>query len=184
MIDDKNKIIISGLWDTLKRYDSYIATVNFKSGLITSLNIAIFGAVILKAKDIIDQHPDTKVAIAIALFLISALSAISIIWVIKSISPKLTAKKLTQTSEDSIFFFGSVSKNLTPEHYTIKVNNYSPEKFQNDLANQVYEVANILQLKFNLIKVASNITKLNLLIMIALSACLFFSNIGAEPCLH
>ena len=39
----------SDLWDIIKRYDSYIATINFKSGLITTFNFGVFAGLLVKA---------------------------------------------------------------------------------------------------------------------------------------
>lgn len=182
-MEDERKIKISALWDTLKRYDAYIATVNFKSGLITSLNLAVFGAVLLKSGELISQHNNIKITLSLVLFLVSILSLLSVVWVVKSISPKLSSKS-TNPIQPSVFFFGSVAKYETTESYSNAYSNIDIDNFEKDLINQVYEVASITDSKFKLIKFAGFLTKLNLLSLIALAALILLNVMEIPLCLH
>ncbi|WP_134544016.1 hypothetical protein [Pseudomonas aeruginosa] len=103
-ITDEQKTRISGHWDSLKRFDGYIGTANFKCGLITSLNAAVFGGVILKADQILSTSAETSKIILILLLGIVSLSALSIFWVIRSIWPNLKSASLSQ-GNPSLYFF-------------------------------------------------------------------------------
>ncbi|WP_124350480.1 MULTISPECIES: Pycsar system effector family protein [Pseudomonas] len=181
MVDDEQKIRISGLWDNLKRYDSYISAVNFRSGLLTSFAAAVFGGVILKADQLIQASQNLKIAITVSLLGIGISSLLIIYWVIKSIWPNLTTNK-HKLNKPSIFFFGSVSKNFNAKTYAETLHDIPIDEFEADLAIQVHEVAEVTLLKFSTISKAANCAKLNLLLLMILLALVLADSIGIHIC--
>lgn len=179
---DDQKIRISGLWDTLKRYDSYISTVNFKSGLIASFNTAVFAGVILKTEEITKLSVKLHSATALLLSLISLLSILSIFWVIRSIWPNLKSASLgnSKNQQPSLFFFASVSKNFTAENYAETLRTSTVDALEKDLAIQVHEVASLTLIKFRRIARAGWMTILNLICLIILGLALTI-DLGALP---
>lgn len=164
-VTDFQKIKISGLWDSLKRYDGYITAVNFKSGLITTFNTALIAGVIVKADDIYKSNGCCQLAISIILILISLVSIASVIWVAISIFPSLS--KFTSTYR-SLFYFGSVAT-FTALDYAESVKKCTVEDYEKDLAMQVQELGRILDKKFKTLKVAIRITMVNLFLLSVLS---------------
>ena len=123
-MSDEEKTRISSLWETLKRYDVYIGSVNFKSGLLASFNVAVFGGVLLKIETVNLSYALYK-WIALALLVIIFIStSIALYWVIKSIWPNLNSASNASQQELSMIFFGSVA------------NNFSVEKFSSTMAKR------------------------------------------------
>lgn len=181
-INDDQKIRISGHWDSLKRFDIYIGSVNFKCGLITTLNAAVFGGVILKSKEIITIDETVSKPIATLIFLIIILSALSIIWVIRSIWPNLKSLS-TSSGAPSLYFFGSISKNFSAQSFADKSHSTSIDEIERDLAIQVHEVASITSLKMRHISTASLITIANLISLLILGILVTLKSLGADLCL-
>ncbi|PWB37064.1 MULTISPECIES: Pycsar system effector family protein [Pseudomonas] len=168
-VSDEQKLRMSSLWDSLKRFDAYIGTVNFKSGLLTTLNAAIFGGVVLKADSFIQKESHYLYLLIFILTIITLLSLLSIYYVIKSIWPNLTSASTGpgETEPHSIFFFGSIAKNFTASEFANSVKIKSADELERDLSIQVHEVAVITDLKFKIISKAANLTKWNLVALLA-----------------
>ncbi|MFK4135328.1 Pycsar system effector family protein [Pseudomonas luteola] len=180
-VDDDQKIRISGMWDTLKRYDNYIGTVNFRSGLITSFSAAVFGGILLKADQIIQSSSGLKIPIAMILLIIGLLSILSIYWVIRSIWPNLNTNKENK-NKHSLFFFGSVAKNFSQESYARSIKEVTLDDFEKDLAIQVHEVAEITLEKFSIISKAATFVKWTLLFLLILLILLIIDSSGVHLC--
>ncbi len=184
-VSDEQKLRISGLWDSLKRYDTYIGTVNFKSGLLTTLNAAIFGGVVLKSDALITKESLYREALTINMVLIAILSLFSIYWVIKSIWPDLTSASTSpakKISDPSLYFFGSVSRNFSAESYADALRDSTVDKIERDLAIQVHEVAVVTSLKFKTISIASLFTKINIVALLAFGVIQVLQSSGYVIC--
>lgn len=169
----------SDLWDIIKRYDSYIATINFKSGLITTFNFGIFAGLLLKASDLLPDSGFYMWAIAINLVLIALFSLLSVIFVINSIKPKLeSSEKLKPTS---VVFFGSVAE-YEREDYLKKFESMDANSFLEDISGQVHEVARITKSKFNSLDKATTSTKVNLFLLLILFILIVFDTLGVTLC--
>ena len=108
-VDDFQKLRISGHWDSLKRFDSYITATNFKCGLLTTLNAAILGGITVKLSSAQPVGGVIEFYIKITAILISLFSVTSIIMIIRTIKPRLGDNN-TDTNP-SLFFFSDISKN-------------------------------------------------------------------------
>ena len=165
-LSDEQKLKITCLSDALKRYDSYIGTTNFKSGLLITFNAAIFGGLILKAGDLI-KPGYLKVWIILALIIISVLSLLSIAAVINTIWPNLksasNAARSEKTNEPpSILFFKSVADNFDATTYADRISSINYLELERDLAIQVHEVATVTLDKHVKIATAAKHTRLNI----------------------
>ncbi|SET81334.1 Pycsar system effector family protein [Pseudomonas graminis] len=167
-VSDEQKLRLSSMWDSLKRFDTYIGTVNFKSGLLTTLNAAIFGGVVLKADAFIKNGSYYQILLIAILAVIAMLSLLSIYYVIKSIWPNLaSASTGTKPSRSpSIFFFGSVSRNFIAAEFVNTVQQKTIDELERDLIVQVHEVAVITDLKFKVIAKAARLTVWNLVFLL------------------
>ncbi|MHA6578452.1 Pycsar system effector family protein [Pseudomonas yamanorum] len=183
-VSDEQKLRISSMWDSLKRFDAYIGTVNFKSGLLTTLNAAIFGGIVLKADSLIQTGSHYQVLLIAILAAIALLSLLSIYHVIKSIWPNLTSastdKKVPQSP--SIFFFSSVSKNFTAAQFVDAVQQKSVDELERDLIVQVHEVAVITDLKFKIIAKAAKLTAWNLMVLLGFGFVQILESTGYHLC--
>lgn len=167
-VSDEQKLRISSMWDSLKRFDSYIGTVNFKSGLLTTLNAAIFGGVVLKADSFIQRDSHYQIILIAVLVVIALLSLLSIYHVIKSIWPNLTSASTDTkpSTSPSIFFFSSVSRNFTAAQFVDAVQQKNADEIERDLIVQVHEVAAITDLKFKVIARSAKFTAWNLVALL------------------
>lgn len=181
---DFEKIKISALWDSLKRFDGYIATVNFKSGLLATLNSAIFAGVILKSSEIVSLTSGyIKLGVALSLLLIGLTALLSIFLVIKTIWPNLLSESnKVNASLKSLFFFKSVAENYTKEDYVKKIESSDFDTFLKDLAGQVHEVAAVTNAKMMTITNAGRVAAANLLFLAVLSALLITELLGVKLC--
>ena len=166
-VSDEQKLRISSMWDSLKRFDAYIGTVNFKSGLLTTLNAAIFGGVVLKADSFILNDSQYNVLLIAILAVVALLSLLSIYHVIKSIWPNLTSASTSakKSQSPSIFFFSSVSRNFSASQFVDAVQQKNADELERDLIVQVHEVAVITDLKFKVIEKAAKLTVWNLVVL-------------------
>lgn len=181
---DYEKIKISALWDSLKRFDGYISTVNFKSGLLATFNSAIFVGVILKSSEILTAvNGAVKVVLLCGLIAISLISLLSIFWVIKSIWPNLSSSSLGSVSkEHSILFFASIAKNYNAQEYIDKIKGINFQDFESDLSRQVHEVAVVTSEKMKKISVASRIAVVNLMLLGFLAFVFIYEVSGIKIC--
>ncbi len=163
---DKDKIAF--LFDVLKRYDNYIATTNFKSGLILSfLGVVILGVAKL-AKDLTSGAYDCAYLVFIVCSILTiAFAMISIYKLLRAVTPRI------MTSSNSLIFFGSVSKLENSEEYSNSINQLTEGDIIQDLSRQVYEVAKITNLKFIALK--STIKLIIFTVLPLLSLTLFLS---------
>lgn len=181
-MNDEEKTRVSSLWETLKRYDVYIGSVNFKSGLLTSFNIAVFGGILLKIETLnISYAPYKWISLAL-LITIFASTSIALYWVIKSIWPNLTSASNAKTVEPSMIFFGSVANNFSAETFKSTMANRTSKEIERDLCVQIHEVASITQLKFKLIAKSSFFSKLTIISLLGLAITTSLNHFGIILC--
>ncbi|BBS85183.1 hypothetical protein HB860_21855 [Aeromonas sp. 3925] len=161
-VNDAQKIITSGMWDTLKRYDAYISTVNFKCGLLTSFNAAITFGILSKFDSIIKNQHELKILIILSCIASLFLCIVSLFYVFKSIWPNLSSSSTLLGAEPSVIFFGSVSRNFNAKSYSEKMVNISYHEYIKDLSIQVHEMAVITSIKMSSIEKAGKFSKYNL----------------------
>lgn len=169
----------SDLWDIIKRYDSYIATINFKSGLITTFNFGVFAGLLVKASELLPDSGFYLWAISINLVLIALCSMLSIFFVMNSIKPKLDSSDKPKPS--SVIFFGSVADS-DREDYINKFKSTDADAFLEDISGQVHEVAGITKSKFNSLDRATTSTKVNLFLLLILFILIVFNTLGVTLC--
>jgi hypothetical protein len=169
----------SDLWDIIKRYDSYIATINFKSGLIITFNFGIFAGLMLKTTDLIPDSGFYMWSISFNLVLIAVFSMLSVIFVINSIEPKLASSE--KSKPNSVIFFGSVAE-FDRQVYIEKMTTMNENEFLEDISGQVHEVARITKDKFNILDKATTSTKVNLFLLLILFILLVSNSLGIRLC--
>lgn len=146
-VGDDQKLRVSGLWEILKRYDTYVGAVNFRCGLIASFSAAVFGTVILKAEKLLDGIGALHAVQSVLLLIVSLLALVSIYFVIKTIYPDLRSN-LDKTNKHSLIFFKSVADNYKSSDYVAAIQSLSVDELERDLAIQIHEVAIITADKF------------------------------------
>jgi hypothetical protein len=171
------------MWDTIKRYDGYISTVNFRCGLIASFSAAVFGGVILKADALLLGAPSAKYLLASLLVALGLLSLLSIYWVVRTIWPDLTSN-VSGSNDPSLFFFESVANKFDASSYYDKQNKRTIDEFEKDLAIQVHEVARVTSLKFRVVSKAANCVKWSLAVMAAIICLVVVNSLGVTLCLR
>ncbi|WP_273762084.1 Pycsar system effector family protein [Aeromonas hydrophila] len=181
-VDDAKKVIISGMWDTLKRYDAYIATVNFKCGLLTSFNAAIAFSILSKFDAIMKSQHDYKSLMVLLCIASLFLCITSLYYVFKSIWPNLSSGSTSAGSEPSVIFFGSVSGKFNADTYSRKMESISCQDYIKDLSIQVHEMAVITSVKMASIERAGKFSKYNLF-PITLIMLVWIFNISGGICL-
>lgn len=146
------------LFDILKRYDHYVATTNFKVGLIMSfLGVTIFGLIIRVLA--ISPEPAGCNYLYYATVLLSGLtvlfSMLSALNLLRAIFPSNKSK----AGGESLIFFGDVAViDGGVSSYVKKIEDADLEELVEDLSKQIYFVAEIINEKFRVLKVAVNIT--------------------------
>lgn len=181
-MSDEEKTRISSLWETLKRYDVYIGSVNFKSGLLASFNVAVFGGVLLKIETVNLSYALYK-WIALALLVIIFIStSIALYWVIKSIWPNLNSASNASQQELSMIFFGSVANNFSVEKFSSTMAKRTSKEIERDLCVQIHEVATITHLKFKLIAKSSLFSKITIISLLGLAITVALNHFGVMLC--
>lgn len=181
-VDDNDKIRISSLWETLKRYDTYIGSVNFKSGLLASFNVAVLGGIIIKL-DALSISINTYRWIALASTITIILSTCaSLLWIIKSIWPNISSASSDKSQPKSMIFFGSVAQHFSSDTYRASMSNRTATEIEADLCIQIHEVATITQIKFALISKAAKFSKLTLVALMILGLAFTLNHFGVVLC--
>lgn len=179
VLDDESgnfKDKTSFLFDVIKRYDHYVATTNFKVGLMMSF----VGAVVLGLTiRVISLNPAESgcnysyysALMSSALTIIIALSAA--INLLRSVFPNTK----THCGDKSLIFFGDVA---TCENgidgYKEKIEKSSPENLLSDLSKQTFIVAEIVNEKFRVLKISVRIIIYGVIPFLAISLLLLIFN--------
>lgn len=151
-LKDKTSLLI----DVLKRYDHYVATTNFKVGLMMSFLGAIVLGLTIRVI-LLNPIQGEVGCIRYAAIVVSVLTIISslfaAIYLLRAVFPD--TKNIDGTG--SVVFFGSVaSENKNADEYYRKVVSIEQDAILRDLAVQVYNVARVVSQKFKVLKVAVN----------------------------
>ncbi len=160
---------IEFLWKVISRYDQYYSETNSKAAVLLAFNTFILGTIIIKFDEIWKVFDDYCLTIFIAniCLLIILLATIISTWkVIKGIYPFLDSPQHPEDYNSNIFF-GHVNNYKNEIDYKNKLDNFSLENLNQDLAFQAYILAKGLTKKFNFFKSAF---KANLWQMAALLA--------------
>lgn len=182
-VQDDQKIRISGMWDTLKRYDGYIATVNFRCGLIASFSAAVFGGVLLKADALLGLSDSRNYILAFMLAILAICALLSIYWVVRTIWPDLSTNA-SGGNKPSMLFFGSVAQSFTASEYAAAACIRTVDDLETDLAIQVHEVAQITLKKFELVSKAAKCVKWSLTVMGIIMIIVLLDSLGITLCLR
>lgn len=128
----------------LSRYDHYIEGVQSKSNLYITLNTFVLtGSVTLFG----GFENDLSNFLIGLLLLIIISSVIATIYILLAVNPK--TKK---GDNDSIIFFGNVQEKKANAEYWEVIKNTNKSDFEEDLANQVQQVASIVCKKHKTLK--------------------------------
>lgn len=142
--------------DVLERYDHYVATTNFKVGLMMSF----LGAIVLGLTiRVISLQPVQQgvSCIRYAAIIISLLTILSSLFAAIQLLRVVFPDTKNTDGAGSIIFFGSVvSENKSADEYYDKVVSVEHDKLLRDLATQTYNVAGVVNQKFKVLKVAVN----------------------------
>lgn len=157
-VGDDQKLRVSGLWEILKRYDTYVGAVNFRCGLLASFSAAVFGTVVLKAEKLLDGIGALRGVQSALLLVVALLALTSIYFVIKTIYPDLRTN-LEKSNKHSLIFFKSVADNYKCKEYVSAIQLLSVDELEQDLAIQIHEVAVITSDKFKSIAKAALVIK-------------------------
>ena len=154
--NDSLKEKASFLFDVIKRYDHYIATTNFKVGLMMSfLSAVVVGLVVKIISTEVATGVDRLAWLTLSFsFLTIAFSLITSRLLLKVIFPDTSSCNETE----SLIFYGDVSRfNSTSQEYAQKFKSADLEKLVEDLSVQAFYVAKVADEKFIWIKKSVNI---------------------------
>jgi hypothetical protein len=142
------------LFDVIKRYDHYVATTNFKVGLMMSFVGAIILGLTIRVMSLNPPQEGCDYFYYATIFS-SALtifcSLISAINLLRAVFPNTK----THDGGKSLIFFGDVAscKNGV-DGYTQKINEATQESLLEDLSKQIFIVAEVINEKFRILKIA------------------------------
>ena len=160
------------LFDVIKRYDHYIATTNFKVGLMMSFIGAIILGLTIRAMSItpIESGCSTTYYCAITTSILTITTALFA-------SAKLLQAVFPNTKnyngKKSLIFFGGVSSYENGiEGYKKRVKSITPEELLEDLSEQAFILAEVTTEKFSTLKAAVNIIKFGTIPLLGASVLL------------
>ena len=168
----ENEKKVSFLFDVIKRYDHYIGTTNFKVALMLSFLATVVIGLSFRFTTI-EPCVSTTSYILIALYtsaiLTIILSMITAYFLIRVVFPN--TKNIIAGS--SLVFFGDVSKvEGGAEGYLKKIKKKTYDDLLTDLATQTHQVATVTAMKFETLKLASQILSYGVLPFLTLSMIL------------
>jgi len=163
---------VSFLFDVIKRYDHYIATTNFKVGLLMSFIGAVTIGLSIRVASMkvstFDSYCLYYGVIAFSVLCILA-SLVSAFFLMKVVIPNTKSN----IEGESLIFFGDVA-NLQggAEKYKESIEVITLEKLLEDLSYQTYAAAEVVNEKFRTLKVAVNIITFGVIPLLAISLTL------------
>jgi len=170
--NDKLKDKISFLFDVIKRYDHYIATTNFKVGLMMSFVGAIVIGLTIRVMSISPVGSGCN-SLYYSALLFSALTIILSLSAAINLLRAVFPNTKTHDGDKSLIFFGDVA---TCENgvggYQGKVGAASAEQLLDDLSKQAFIIAEIISEKFRILKIATGIIIYGVVPLLAISLLL------------
>ncbi|WP_158683503.1 Pycsar system effector family protein [Pseudoalteromonas sp. T1lg24] len=173
MSDSDNLINKSAfLFDVLKRYDHYVATTNFKVGLMMSFIGAIILGLTIRVMSLVPEAGScnylyySAIIFSILTITFSLCSAINLLRVV---FPNTT----TSSDYKSLIFFGDVKNTENgADGYIKKIEEVTSADLLKDLSKQTYVVAGIIDGKFRLLKTSVRMISYGVIPLLAISLLL------------
>lgn len=160
------------LFDVIKRYDHYVATTNFKVGLMMSFVGAIVLGLTIRVMSLNPAESGCNYLYYSAL-LFSALTIILSLSAAINLLRAVFPNTKTHSGDKSLIFFGDVA---TCENgidgYEEKIEQASSENLLSDLSKQTFIVAEIINEKFRVLKIAVRIIIYGVIPLLAISLLL------------
>lgn len=160
------------LFDVIKRYDHYVATTNFKVGLMMSFVGVIVLGVTVRVMSINPAQSGCNylyyaVLLSSALTIICSLSAA--VNLLRAVFPNTK----THSGDKSLIFFGDVASCESGVNgYKEKVEKATPESLLEDLSKQTFILAEIINEKFRVLKISVRIIIYGVIPLLAISLLL------------
>lgn len=165
------------LFDVIKRYDHYIATTNFKVGLLMSFVAAIILALSIR---IMLMTPSSE---SDCNYLYYAASFFSVFTIFLSLAAAINLLRVTfpntetDKSYKSMVFYGDVLANDNgADGYAKKIREATLEEILEDLSKQTFMVSEVINEKFRVLKIAVRIVVYGVVPMLAISLLLLMFN--------
>ncbi|MDO6814792.1 Pycsar system effector family protein [Cobetia amphilecti] len=153
-IDEDHKEKCDFLFNVIGRYDHYIATTNFKIGLMFSFVSAATLGLSIRAVSVNPLHESCGILSYITLILILVtivFSLVTAVFLLKAVFPSL--KNIDK--DKSLIFFGDVSGMIGgKQEYYEKVYDLTQHELLKDLSYQVFILAKITNYKFKVLQYA------------------------------
>lgn len=150
---DKTAFIL----DVIKRYDHYIATTNFKVGLMMSFLGAIVLGLTIRIMSITPVQSECNYLYYAVLFF-SALTIICSLLAAINLLRAVFPNTKTYDGDKSLIFFGDVASCEDGVNgYKKKVEKATPKNLLDDLSKQTFIIAEIINEKFRILKISVRI---------------------------
>lgn len=163
---------IDFLFDIIKRYDHYIATTNFKVGLMMSFVSAIIIGLSVQVISIgskLCQHKLLYYTTIIFCLLTIFFALVSVFRLLKVIFPNTK----TYIAKTSLIFYGDVAQiNGGCHGFKKSIDSMSTQEFLKDLSEQTFILACITDEKFRFIKAAARLIMYTVLPLLFVSITL------------
>jgi hypothetical protein len=170
---DDLKVKTAFLFDIIKRYDHYVATTNFKVGLMLSFVGAILLGLTIRVMSITPSSLGYNYLYIGAIFFSTLTIICSLLAAINLLRAVFPVTK-THDGDKSLIFFGDVAScDNGIEGYTEKIGAASPELLLEDLSKQTFIVAEIINEKFRILKLSVKIIIYAVIPLLAISLLLF-----------
>ncbi len=160
------------LFDVIKRYDHYVATTNFKVGLMMSFVAAIVFGLTLRVMSITPPSSGCNYiyySAVISSALTVLLSLLAALNLFRAVFPNTK----TNDSKKSLIFFGDVACcNNGIDGYMEKLKESTKKSLFEDLSKQTFIVAKIINEKFRVLKIAARIIIFGVIPLLAISLLL------------
>ncbi|MGL1931371.1 MAG: DUF5706 domain-containing protein [Desulfotalea sp.] len=160
------------LFDVIKRYDHYVATTNFKVGLMMSFIGAVVFGLTIRVISLNSQPEGCNYLYYAAIFssiLTAIFSLVAAINLLRAVFPK----SKTHNGYKSLIFFGDVANCENGiDGYTQKIENVTLETLLKDLSKQTFIVAEVTNEKFRILQIAVRIINWAVIPLLGLSVLL------------
>jgi hypothetical protein len=149
-IEDKTKYLL----EVLKRIDSYVMSTNAKCAIIISYAAAVIAWVSVNLNKLVSDAQSPPLLILITIGIVGVIgSSIICLWMAVKVILPITTSSVEKDVGESVIFYGDIaSTQKGAGGYENKVMSLASDTFLQDLSQQVFTLAKIANIKFEILK--------------------------------
>lgn len=149
----------------LTRYDSYISASNVKGSFIVTFNTFLVGSILVNRNTLLEMVSYYSLFNGV-IFGICCCALLILFFTIRALFPYSISGNSSKDEYHSHIFFGSVSKFENSKEFTTSFNKLTDQKYEEDLATQIFVLSGGLSKKYKMLDYAMYIIYIELFLFL------------------